>query len=152
MWMELIVLVVWAAGEPPGQPPVQLAERDNSRAWQTPTGVDVPAQKSLLAQWAGRRPAWQGAGFGMRPFGAAAGMPGWGAAAGPALWGAQVDDAGPALVDLIQKTIAPGHWASQGGPGAIYYWRPGRALVIQASQEAHEEVGQLLRQLERSGR
>jgi hypothetical protein len=62
------------------------------------------------------------------------------------------DDAGPVLVDLIQKTIAPGHWAPQGGPGTIYYWRPGRALIIRASQEAHEQIGDLLRQLERAGR
>jgi len=66
--------------------------------------------------------------------------------------GAQADDYGPDLVDLIQRTIAPSTWDVHGGPGSIYYWRPGRALVIRAADDVHDDVGGLLDQLQRAGR
>jgi len=76
-----------------------------------------------------------------------------GAAAGPpAAANNADDDDGPALVDLIQRTIAPTTWDVNGGPGVIYYWRNQRALVISASDDVHEEVGDLLEQLQRAGR
>lgn len=78
--------------------------------------------------------------------------PAWGVGFGLGIGRADSDDAGPALVELIQKTIAPGHWASQGGPGTIYYWRPGRALVIRATQQTHEHIQDVLRQLQQAGR
>ncbi|MCC6125309.1 MAG: hypothetical protein IT426_10130 [Pirellulales bacterium] len=56
-------------------------------------------------------------------------------------------DAGEDLVALIQKTIAPASWDINGGPGSIYYWRPGRALVIRASEDVHEQIGGVLGQL-----
>jgi hypothetical protein len=57
------------------------------------------------------------------------------------------DDYGQDLLELIEKTIAPGTWASQGGPGRIYYWRNGRAMVVSQTQEAHEELADLIGQL-----
>ena len=65
--------------------------------------------------------------------------------------GAKNDDYGLDLVDLIERTIAPGSWESQGGPGRIYYWRNGRALVISQSQQAHEGLADLLEQLHVAG-
>jgi len=92
-------------------------------------------------------------GFGGVGFGAPMGMgmpPG--AAAG--LGGAPMlaDDHGAALVELIQKTIRPTSWDINGGPGSIYYWYPGRALVIRQTDEAHEAIGGVLDQLQRAGR
>lgn len=60
---------------------------------------------------------------------------------------AQNDDYGPNLLELIEKTIAPGTWESQGGPGRIFYWRNGRAMVISQTQEAHEDLADLIGQL-----
>lgn len=51
------------------------------------------------------------------------------------------------LVDLIQTTIAPDHWRSNGGEGRIFYYRPSRILVISASSRVHDDVTDLLRQL-----
>ena len=62
------------------------------------------------------------------------------------------DDAGPDLVDLIQKTISPATWDVNGGPGAIYYWRQQRAIVVSAPGEVHEQLGDLLEQMDRLGR
>lgn len=87
-----------------------------------------------------------GAGWGMggwQPWGAAGGQGGLG---GPAQ-----ADAGNDLAELIQKTIAPSTWNVNGGPGAIYYWSPGRAMVISASRDVHDQLGDLLDQLRRAG-
>jgi hypothetical protein len=61
------------------------------------------------------------------------------------------DDYGQQLVDLIQKTIAPSTWDVNGGLGTIYYWRPGRALVVRQTGEVHEQMGDALGQLRRAG-
>jgi hypothetical protein len=61
------------------------------------------------------------------------------------------DDYGQDLLELIEKTIAPGTWDSQGGPGRIFYWRNGRAMVISQTQEAHEELADLIGQLHAAG-
>lgn len=61
------------------------------------------------------------------------------------------DDYGQHLVDLIQKTIAPSTWDVNGGLGTIYYWRPGRALVVRQTGEVHHQMGGLLQQLRRAG-
>lgn len=73
----------------------------------------------------------------------------WGGFGGPG--GPAPADAGNDLAELIQKTIAPSTWNVNGGPGAIYYWSPGRALVISASQDVHDQLGDLLDQLRRAG-
>ncbi len=61
------------------------------------------------------------------------------------------DDYGQHLVDLIQKTIAPSTWDVNGGLGSIYYWRPGRALVVRQTGEVHDNMGGVLDQLRRVG-
>jgi len=75
--------------------------------------------------------------------GSAAG--GFGRRTGPA------GDYGQELVELIQRTIRPESWDVNGGPGTIYYWRPGRAMVVRQTWEVHEELDDLLRQLRRLG-
>lgn len=60
-------------------------------------------------------------------------------------------DNGQQLVDLIQTVIRPDTWDINGGPGSIYYWRPGRALVIRQMGEVHDEIGGVLGQLRRAG-
>jgi len=62
------------------------------------------------------------------------------------------DDYGEELVELIQITISPKTWDVNGGPGAIYYWRPGRALVVTAPGEIHDQIGGVLEQLGKMGR
>lgn len=64
----------------------------------------------------------------------------------------QAGDGGQALVELIQNVIAPSTWDVNGGNGSIRYWRPGHALVVRQTEQIHEDVGGLLRQLERANR
>jgi len=111
-----------------------------------------PGQDAILAQrgdLGGRRGMFPGRGF-AAPGPAAPG-------AGPARLRAagrpgQVPDYGQQLVELIQRTIAPASWDVNGGPGTIQYWRPGRALVVRQTDEIHERIGDVLKQLDRAGR
>ena len=75
------------------------------------------------------------------------------AAAPPARGGAamQMPDYGEQLVELIQTVIRPETWDVNGGTGSIYYWYPGRALVIRQMDEVHEEIADVLGQLRRAG-
>jgi len=57
--------------------------------------------------------------------------------------GAARTDYGPALVDLIQRTIAPEFWNVNGGPGAIAYYPLWYALGVRATGEVHGRVGGL---------
>ena len=63
-----------------------------------------------------------------------------GGAAGP-------PDFGPTLVDLIERTISPDFWDTNGGPGSIVYFRAFHCLVVRASGEVHGEIGGLLGKL-----
>ena len=103
------------------------------RSGDRPASVDVAQGAGVLAQWGG---------FGRQPGGFGPAMP------------RQVvnDNAGMDLVDLIQTTIAPTTWQRNGGPGSIYYWRPGRAIAVSANQDVHDQVGNLLEQMDRLGR
>jgi hypothetical protein len=58
-------------------------------------------------------------------------------------------DYGQGLVDLIQTVVRPQSWDVQGGPGSIFYWYPGKALVIRQTDEIHEEILGVLEQLRR---
>ncbi|MHB8901622.1 MAG: hypothetical protein ACYC6Y_22950 [Thermoguttaceae bacterium] len=60
------------------------------------------------------------------------------------------DDYGQHLVELIQKTVAPSSWDVNGGLGTIFYWRPGRALVVRQTGQVHDEMGGVLGQLRRA--
>jgi hypothetical protein len=111
----------------------QRAAANKRPATERPGSVDLAAKNGVLAQWGGG--GGQPGGFG----GAMGGQ------------GAVKDDAGEDLVDLIQKTISPGSWDRNGGPGSIYYWRPGRAIVVSAGDDVHDQVGDLLEQMNRLG-
>ena len=76
---------------------------------------------------------------------------GMGPAAGPGAKSGTAgadDDNGQMLVDLIQKTISPNSWDVNGGPGTIYYWYPGRALVIGQTDDVHDLIGGVLGQMQ----
>lgn len=104
----------------------------------------------------GERPLAQFGGFGQQRGGGGAqgGMPGGMGMPMAGGAGAAVvnDDYGEDLVDVIQKTISPPSWDVNGGPGSIYYWRPGRSIVVRAGQDVHEDITDLLDQLNRAGR
>jgi len=110
---------------------------------EAPETVETPGNKDELAQQFG--------GFGQRGgmFGQAPQRGGFG---GGMFGGPMQDDNGEQLVELIQTTIAPTTWDTVGGPGTIYYWRPGRALVVRQMGEVHDQIGDLLQQLQRAGR
>ncbi len=112
-------------------------------AGQQPKSVDAGKGNPALGQMFG-------GGFGQPPMGG--GMMGGGMPGGGGAFGNQADDAGPDLVDLIQKTIAPLTWDVNGGPGTIYYWRPQRALIIRQTGEVHGHVGDLINQMNAMGR
>jgi hypothetical protein len=62
---------------------------------------------------------------------------GFGGRAGPA-------DHGAELVDLIERTINPAFWDTNGGPGTIVYYAPLRCIVVRATSEMHGRVGGVL--------
>lgn len=59
-------------------------------------------------------------------------------------------DSGQDLVDLIQTTIAPKSWDANGGPGTIYYWKIQHALVVRNTQEVHQDISDVIEQLNRA--
>jgi hypothetical protein len=115
----------------------RLAKRDWPKSVADPEGKAAP-----LAQ------QWGGAGAAGGPGRAGANAGDGGRARGQGM----VPDAGQDLVDLIQRVIAPRSWDINGGPGTIYYWQPGHALVIRQTGEVHDHIGELLEQMERMGR
>lgn len=66
--------------------------------------------------------------------------------------GRAVPDHGQALVDLIERTINPAFWDTNGGPGAIVYFQPLQCLVVRASGEVHERLGGVVGGLRAAGR
>lgn len=66
--------------------------------------------------------------------------------------GAVTDDYGEELVDLIERTIAPDTWDTNGGPGSIVYWPQMKVLVVRATEGVHGDLGGLLDGLRRAGR
>lgn len=61
-------------------------------------------------------------------------------------------DYGPDLVRLIETTIDPDSWRSNGGAGVIYYYQPLRILVVSASSRVHDDLTDLLQTLRTNGR
>ncbi|MDX1964712.1 MAG: hypothetical protein SFX18_16300 [Pirellulales bacterium] len=61
------------------------------------------------------------------------------------------DDLGPQLVDVIHNTVSPPTWDVNGGTGHIHYYWQGRALVVAAPQETHEQLINVVNQLRRAG-
>jgi len=129
------------------------AERRLARE-KKPASVDLPERDETLGQFGGgfggRGGGMGGFGGGMGGFGGGMGGPGMGGGVG-AGGNPMVGDASQDLIDLIQKTIAPASWDVNGGPGSIYYFRPGHAMVISNTDEVHGQVGDVLDQLRRMG-
>jgi hypothetical protein len=61
-------------------------------------------------------------------------------------------DHGPELVDLIERTINPAFWDTNGGPGSIYYYAPLHCLVVRATSEVHAKLGATVEGLRAAGR
>ena len=53
------------------------------------------------------------------------------------------------LIELITQTIAPTTWNTVGGPGSVMPFETNLSLVVSQTQEAHEELADLLDQLRR---
>lgn len=53
-------------------------------------------------------------------------------------------DNSAALITLVEATLDPDHWQSNGGPGSIHYYQPGLALVVTTTQEMQDRVRDLL--------
>jgi hypothetical protein len=51
------------------------------------------------------------------------------------------------LIDLIQATVSPEAWDVNGGQSSIRYFANGHALVVRATDDTHDDLGGLLRQL-----
>ena len=51
------------------------------------------------------------------------------------------------LIEMIQSTVAPSSWDEVGGPGSIAKFDTNLSLVLDQTQEVHEEVVDLLEQL-----
>ena len=58
-----------------------------------------------------------------------------------------IPDNGWMLVELIERTVDPNFWSSQGGPGVAVYYPLQRALVLRATTRVHEDVQALLQAL-----
>lgn len=56
------------------------------------------------------------------------------------------------LIDLIERTISPESWETNGGNGAIVYYPGLMALVVSATSEVHSELGDVLDNLREAGR
>jgi hypothetical protein len=103
---------------------------------------DKPAELAQMGMMGGMagRPGFGGGAMGGMPAGA------------PGAQNNQPDDYGQDLVDLIQKTIAPSTWDVNGGAGTIYYWNPGHAMVIMQTDDVHDQIADVLLQLQNAGR
>ena len=61
--------------------------------------------------------------------------------------GGAVGDDAARLIELIQTVVRPEFWRDSGGPGSIFYYQSKRALVIRATSDVHQDIGDLLRAL-----
>jgi hypothetical protein len=66
--------------------------------------------------------------------------------------GRAIMDNGQGLVDLIERTINPAFWDTNGGPGAVVYYQPLQCLVVRASGSVHERLGGLVGDLRGAAR
>ena len=100
-----------------------------------PATIQTPASTTLAQQLPGL-----GAGNGALGFGNVAG----GAAPGG---NAAERESAQQLMDVITGSIQPESWEDYGGNGVIRYFALGHALVITATSDVHNNVGDLIRQL-----
>ena len=54
---------------------------------------------------------------------------------------------GEQLIDVIKITIRPDSWDDKGGNGTIMYWGPQGYLIITQTDEVHEQIGGVLKQM-----
>ena len=66
--------------------------------------------------------------------------------------GPGICDYGPDLVRLIESTINPDFWRTNGGTGIIEYYQPLRILVVSASSQVHDQMTDMLRTLRANSR
>jgi len=71
---------------------------------------------------------------------------------GSARGGRAIPDFGPGLVALIERTISPEFWDTNGGPGTIVYYQPLMCLVVRATTEVHHAIGGATGALRAAGR
>ncbi len=60
-----------------------------------------------------------------------------------------VNTNGAALVNLIQKTVAPNSWDVNGGAGSVTFYNNLRALVVRQTEETHSDLDAVLNGLRR---
>ena len=63
----------------------------------------------------------------------------------------KVQESGENLVNIIQETIHPDTWETNGGNGQIQFWLPNGTLIIRQTDPVHQEIQGLLNQLRRAG-
>lgn len=56
------------------------------------------------------------------------------------------------LISLIETTISPDSWQTNGGNGRMFFYRPVCALVVSASADVQDRIGDLLRNVRRLSR
>ena len=56
------------------------------------------------------------------------------------------------LIQLIETTIDPASWRTNGGNGQMFFYRPACALVVSASAQTQDRITDLLRQMRRLSR
>lgn len=100
-----------------------------------PATIRTPASTTLAQQLPGL-----GAGGGAMGFGNVAG----GATSGG---NAAARESAQQLMDVITGSIQPESWEDHGGTGVIRYFALGHALVITATSDVHNGVGNLIEQL-----
>lgn len=103
-----------------------------------PATVREPADVTLAQQMPGQ--------------GAVAGLGFLAGAAGGANTGGNAAELESAqqLMDVITSSIQPESWEDIGGKGVIRYWTLGHALVITATSDVHNGIGDLVGQLRRA--
>lgn len=69
--------------------------------------------------------------------------------AGPGSLGGGTQADFDSLIELITSTVKPTSWDSVGGPGSIAPFETNLSLVISQTQEVHDEIDDLLKQLRR---
>jgi hypothetical protein len=119
---------------------LQISKRQAREARQDknrPQSVRLDKSGTVLGQWGG--------GAGQPGMGG-----GMGGAGGVGNNANATPDNGEDLVSLIQTTIAPKSWDANGGAGTIYYWKSQHALVVRNTQEVHQDISDVLEQLNRA--
>jgi general secretion pathway protein D len=117
------------------QPTALLASHDGTQA----SGVISPAILSQMGQMNPLNPGLNGPRTGQMPGGGFPGGP------GGMSGGAQADF--DSLIDLITSTIAPDTWGDAPGQGSIKEFDTNLSLVISHTQDVHDQIADLLKQL-----